>query len=439
MKLKLFNFIVLFLLAFISAGQRDQNIEIAEISSGNFTVYKAIGKQNDFKFEATSKPWPVELIKDGKVYTEILIKRAGIIDEKYQVDLPGCPAYYKSSTSETVITVLDKKIYYYSYSIKTGATIQYILSESKTGSYASEKAKIDEYRTLIMSKQTSARTERIEENKAIADKEARENTLEGKSIKTIKVMLVDAPVNIGMLSIVGIGFEVILADGSILKTKNLGGKTPYSDFEVKASGGQYSGGDLKVSNDSREIPGDKIEVEACSKFDNIKICGKLSHPINYNSEINYQYQGGSGASGRGMTVGYSENGQDGKDGRSVRVSAEKLTVNGSVISHIKISDALTGQLLSEAKLHQDAKITINVSGGNGGSGVEGRSCYSGNGGNGGSGGNAGDVYLTGTAASLVQLNVLNEGGKGGNGGARKTTSNTSGTHGSNGRKGNFYK
>lgn len=422
-----------------AVGQKDQNKELAEITSGNFTVYKAVGKQNDYKFETASKPWPVTLTKEGEVYTEILIKRAGIIDEKYQVDLPGCPAYFKSETSDIIITAIDKKIYYYTYSIKTGADIQYILSESKPGSYTSEKSKIDEYRNLIKVKQTTARTERIEENKAIAEKEARENTLEGKTIKEIKVLIIDVPLNIGMLSILGIGFEVVLADGTVLKTKNLGGKTPYADFEVKASGGQYSGGDLKVANDSRDIPGDKILIEACSKFDDKKIWGKLTHPINYYSEINYQYQGSSGTSGRGMTVGYSENGQDGKDGRSVRVSAEKLTVNGSVISHIKITDATTGQLLSEAKLHKDAKITINVSGGNGGSGVEGRSCYSGNGGSGGNGGNGGDVYLSGTAASQIQLSVLNDGGKGGSGGARKTSSNTNGTNGSSGRKGNLYK
>ncbi|HLP13328.1 MAG TPA: hypothetical protein VK177_15430 [Flavobacteriales bacterium] len=436
---KLFYSLIMMISFVCANAQNNQNAEIAELTSGNFSVYKAVGKGNDFKFELAAKPWPVDLKKEGEVYTEVTIKRAGIIEEKYQVDLPGCPAYYKSSTTDVVITVIDKKIYYYTYSIKSGSIIQYILSESKVGNYNNEKAELDDYRTKIKILQTTARTERIEENKALAEKEARENTLEGKAIKDIKVLLVNAGADIGMLSIVSIGFEVILADGTILKTKNLGGKTPYADFEVKVSGGQYSGGDLKVANDSREIPNDKIEVEAWSKFGDKKIVGKLSHPINYNSEINYQYQGASGASGRGMTVGYSENGQDGKNGRSVRINAEKLTVNGTVISHLKITDATTGQLLSEAKLNQLAKITINVSGGNGGSGCEGRSCYSGNGGSGGNAGDGGDVYLSGSAASFLQIVVMNDGGKGGKGGAAKTTNNTSGSNGSNGKKGNFYK
>lgn len=420
-------------------AQDNQNIEIAKLASGEFTVYKAIPKSGDFKFEKASKPWPVSFTKDGEVFSEILVKRAGIIEEKYQVDLPGYPAYYKTQASDIVISVQNKKIYYYTYSVKTGSTIQYILSESKVDSYANEKAALDEYRVKIKDLQTSARSARIEENKALAEKEARENTLEGKAIKEIKVKLVDNPTNIGLLTIVGIGFEVSLADGTVLKTKNLGGKTPYSDFEVKVTGGQYSGGDFKVASDSREIPNDKIEVEAWSKFGDKKVMGKLSHPINYYGDIFYQYQGASGVSGRGRTVGYSEHGGDGKDGRSVRISAEKTSVNGTVISHVKITDASTGQLLSEAKLHPEAKITLNVSGGNGGSGVDGRSSFSDNGGNGGNGGNAGDVYLSGSASTMLKLTVLNDGGKGGAGGTRKTAANSNGTNGSNGSKGTIFK
>jgi hypothetical protein len=244
---------------------------------------------------------------------------------------------------------------------------------------------------------------------------------------------------IGMLSIVQIGFEVELDNGILLRTKNLGGHTPYADFETEVSGGDYAGGDIKVAADARKISGDKIEIRAWSKFHANGVKGTLSVPLNYKNDIFYQYQGASGTSGRGKTVGYSETGGDGKDGRSLRIVAEKINVNGNIVCHLKIADASTGESLSEAKVNQSSKITINVSGGNGGSGVEGRSSYSDNGANGGNGGNAGDVYLSGSAASILQITVLNEGGKGGRGGEGKTTANTSGVNGSNGTKGNFYK
>ena len=72
------------------------------------------------------------------------------------------------------------------------------------------------------------------------------NSLNGKTIKSIALKMIDAPSDIGMLTIVSIGIEVILTDGTVLKTKNLGGKTPYTDFKSEVKGGDFSGGDFKV-------------------------------------------------------------------------------------------------------------------------------------------------------------------------------------------------
>ena len=85
---------------------------------------------------------------------------------------------------------------------------------------------MDDYRTKIKELQTTARGQRIEENKAIAEKLAEENTLKGKTIKAINIIAVNKPTDIGLLTIVAIGVEFVLDNGKILKTKNLGGFTP---------------------------------------------------------------------------------------------------------------------------------------------------------------------------------------------------------------------
>jgi hypothetical protein len=440
LKQPLFILIFIFFQSNLSIAQNNQNIEISALENGNFTVYKVVEiSYNNTKFEKAAKPWPVKFIKENEEVTSVSLKRAGVIDEIYVSDLPGFPAYFFNKTSEIVISVIDKKIYYYKWSAKTGAEILYILSNSNPGKYTDEKSNLENYRKEIKNLQTTARTERIEENTILAEKEAKENSLEGKEIKSINLKLIDNKTDIGMLSMVSIGIEVELLNGIILKTKNLGGKTPYSDFEFEVKGGDYAGGDFKVANDSRKIPNDKIEIIAWSKFDTKKQKGIFSHPINYKNDIFYQYQGISGANGRGMTVGFTEYGGNGKDGRSVKVQADEFKINGVSVIKIVITDYNTGELLSEAKINAESTFTINVNGGNGGSGVNGSGNYSGNGADGGNAGNGGNVILTGSASSILKIVVMNSGGKGGSGGSAKTTSNTSGSRGLDGTKGTFIK
>ena len=123
------------------------------------------------------------------------------------------------------------------------------------------------YFKTIKNKQSGARDERKETNAALAAKEAEENSLKGKSIKSISLSLVAPPSEIGMFSVVSIGMKVVLTNGTVLKTKNLGGKTPYKDFKTSVTGGDFTGGDFKIANDSREIPNDKIKIQVWSKFD----------------------------------------------------------------------------------------------------------------------------------------------------------------------------
>ena len=419
-------------------GQSNQNLECAKLESGIYPVYKAIEKgYNSYAFELAQKHCPVQILKEGERTPKILIKRAGIIEELFAADLPTCPAYYFGGNAEINVTVLNQKIYYYGWSEKTGARIDYILSNSKPAPYLQEKEALELYRNSIKIEQTTARDDRKQLNAELAAKEAAENTLNGKSIKSIQLKMIDPPSEIGMLSVVAIGIEVTLTNGQILKTKNLGGLTPYTDFEVSVKGGDFAGGDFKVANDSRQIPNDKIEIQVWSKFDKT-VSGSFSHPINYKNNIFYQYQGSSGASGRGAVVGKSINGGHGTDGRSVNILAEKQVVNGQNIIKVTLTDALTGEILAEAKVHADYKITLNVCGGNGGSGDKGP--FADNvGGNGGDGGNGGNVSVSGTGAQQLLLVVMNTGGNAGAGGAGNTSYDAKGQNGTRGTNGSFIK
>ncbi len=423
----------------LAQAQDNQNIQIAKLESGSYPVYKTTEKgYNKYLFQKATKNWPVEFYKEGDQCGKMLIKRVGLIEEFYEADLPAYPAYYHGS--ETIVTtVIDKKIFYYSWTAAKGADIKYILTQGKPGKYVDEKALLDNYRRTIKANQTGARDERKEANAALAAKEAEENTLKGKSIKSIELKLVNPPAKVGMLTVVSIGMEVTLTNGKVLKTKNLGGKTPYTDFDSKVKGGAYSGGDFKVANDSRQIPNDKIEVEVWSKYDT-KARATIEHPLNYKNDIFYHYQGGGGSLGRANVVGKSPHGGNGRDGRSVNVHAESLTINGEPVIKATITDAMSGEVLAEAKIHQENQIEINVSGGNGGNGCDGDYASSGNGGNGGDGGNGGSVMLSGSGASIIDLDVDTSGGSAGQGGRPKNRNyNSAGRNGSRGSNGSFIK
>ena len=421
-----------------SFTQQNQNIETANLESGSYQVYKTMEKgYNKFVFEQAKKNWPVEFYKDGDKCTKILVKRVGIIEEFYVADLPNYPAYYLTSTSNIVVTIIDKKIYYYTWTASKGATIKYILSMSKPTLYKTEKETLDNYRRSIKGQQTGARDERKKVNAEIAAKEAEENSLKGKSIKSIKVKLIDPNTDAGMFSVIAIGMEVTLTNGKILKTKNLGGKTPYTDFESSVTGGNFTGGDFKVSNDSREIPGDEITVQVWSKY-NTSIKGSLSHPLNYRNNVYYHYQGNGGSGGRGGISGKSVHGGHGKDGKSVNVNTESMTINGLSITKVTITDAMTYKVLSEVKVHTDSKVTLNVAGGNGGSGADGH--FDGDdGGNGGDGGDGGDVTITGSGVSQLIIIVQNQGGNAGPGGDGNESYNNRGSNGSRGSNGTLNK
>ena len=131
MKKTLFVLLVL-LFNLTCIAQDNQNIQTSKLESGSYQVYKKLEKgYNKYVFEQAKKNWPVEFFKSDNSCSKILVKRVGIIEEFYEADLPDYPAYYLTKTSNIVVTVIEKKIYYYTWTASGGSTIKYILSMSK--------------------------------------------------------------------------------------------------------------------------------------------------------------------------------------------------------------------------------------------------------------------------------------------------------------------
>jgi len=416
---------------FISCfAQDNQNIEAPKLKNGRYIVYKNIYKDYKSSLVKATKTWPVEIFIEGDKCPKILIKKVGLIDEFYTADLPDYPAYYYSD-QPIVITVIDKKIYYYEWSSKSGADLKYVLTNEKINSLTIEKETIDTYRRTISNKQSGAKNSQISKNNAKKEQLEKENSLKGKSIKSISLKLVNSENEIGMFSVVSVGMIVKLTNGKVLKTKNLGGLTPYTDFEFDVKGGDFAGGDFKVANDVRKISNDKFEIIAWSKY-NKTIKGKFEQLLNYKSDVFFIYMGRGGKSG--YFNASRRNGTDGGDAKSINVAATKLTINGESIIELRVTEASTGRLMSVSKLNKMNIATFNLSGGGGGSGVDGNSS-NGDGGSGGNGGNGGNLTITGSGANELNTVIIINGGSGGTGGSAKESYNNSGYNGRNGQNG----
>lgn len=402
--IKFYFFLVLNCTLSVCMAQKSQNETIKNLENGKYSVYKKVDGRgyNVFKFEKATKQWPVEFFKEGDICPKILIKRVGILDEYYEVDLPKYPAFYYGGNEAINVSVLDNKIYYYLWSAKKGATISYILTNQSVNSFEAETERLTNYRRTILTKQSTAREARKEDHKALELAEKEANTLEGKEIKSIRLKKVDNMTEYGLFSVVQVGIEVELKNGQVLKTKNLGGKTPYTDFVATTKSGDYAGGDFKVFNDSKKIQDHKIEIEVSSKW-NTAIKGKFELLLNYKSDVYYSFLGYYGKSNYNCGSGGS-----GGDGQNVSVSATSKTINGEPVNEITVQDS-KGHSYS-CIIHVDKQLYVNCYGGSGGDADSGSNCGSNNGGNGGDGG---DVSITGTGVGSLKVVVKNHGGKGG--------------------------
>ncbi|HCA83277.1 MAG TPA: hypothetical protein DEP18_05780 [Flavobacteriales bacterium] len=420
-----------FFLTLAPAGVENQNqIALSQFKDGDLQVGKVTATEkrpNDKFIEQAAKTWPVKFVRDGNRVTEIIVNRAGVVEEKFTPDVPGFPAYFVYNS--TRLTMTGNVMYYYNWKnaapeIKYVLALDYDAIRKKT---LDEHHKIlQEYLTEAFANQTNARGDMAAEQQAKAEKEKAENSIKGKDIKKIEVVWITPSSEAGMQSKIKYGIKATAADGKIFSTPGLGGKTPFDDFEITTVGAQPADEFLMVEVDASKIKNDQISLTAKSKFHSIS--GSASLPLSYSTPIVLSFRGEPGC-GTGM---YAHSGRGGGRGKSIVVNAG-LSTNGKLVL-VEVKDATSSEVLARLKVQPGVSITIDISGGDGCSGSSSATSRGGDGGAGGSGGNA--VVNKSSSVSGLSLNIINKGGRGGKGGKGSAPINN-GSEGSSGSNGNI--
>ena len=427
-------------------AQKSQNEFINDLVSGSYPVYKVIEKSyNKYIFEKVSKPWPIEVTNDGKSINKILVKRAGIIDEEFIPDVVNFPVYF--GFNDLRVTYLKGYLYYYKWTSKNAAEIKYVFSikgGSLSGKIDDYKIALEEYVKKTVPMQSGAKDELKEIAAAEEEAERRKNSLQDRSPKSLKVVIVDLPTELGHGSLIKYGVEATLSDGSVLKTPNLGGKLPWSDFDIEVEGGSSTQEELMVFEDGALIPNDQVVIQVKSVYhSDLKTTKKIDLLYNRSVEISYIGKGGNSGASVGLACSCAADGNDGRGGYkgkdlNINVKAYTNTSTGVTYNKVEVIDAYTGKVLHKLKLDPYTPLVIYNGGGYGGSGSDANATNndSADGGNGADGGDGGDVNITtGDNVSLFSYNIFNQGGSGGRGGRGVGSYGSSGSAGSSGGSG----
>ncbi|MCJ8292132.1 MAG: hypothetical protein HRT58_19805 [Crocinitomicaceae bacterium] len=261
-----------------------------------------------------------------------------------------------------------------------------------------------------------------------------EFTLEGKDVVKITPIYPDGtPKSIGSGERLAIGFEIKLADGSTMKTSNVGGEAYVEDLLEESTnastsgiGSNYSAGmygknpetNAYLRTNISDYSKDYILVTVKSKFGGSASC-EIKLPIDYNSRESYICSGGSGGDSRA----YGGLGGDGGTGCTVtvKIKTTKHSETGEKLYYCQVA----GQYY---KVKVGGTFHVSASGGNGGSGGPGKD-VNGNGGyaaptdggpagDGGSGGNV--TFHIDPSAKDIKTTYNVDGGNGGSGGIKGT-------------------
>lgn len=235
--------ILCILIALLSAtafGQKNQNQLLKQVESGSFSVYKSIGPTYKKKWEAVKKPWPIIIEKSNGLVSSVTVKRAGILDEKFSPDISAMPAYFKMNTLR--LSYVEGRFYYYRWDAKrANADIVYVLvkkGQSYRAKWDEENLKVAKYIKSVIALQGGARANIATEKKAQAEAERRANSLQDKIPVKLEVKVIQKPEIVSHFgSPIKYGVIATLKNGQVLKTKNLGGKLPWSDFIIQCEGG----------------------------------------------------------------------------------------------------------------------------------------------------------------------------------------------------------
>lgn len=442
MKLKLA--LLTFFVALLSWSQKNQNEILSSYQSGKYSVYKVEKvSHNKYKMVAVKKQWPLEFSKTGDGVTQVLVKRSGILDEKFTPDVPGHPAYFSFSTYR--LSFIEDVGIYYSWNGKEQATTKYAFV--KSGSSLNDKynelnKKVAEYAKSVFKNQSSARANVKEQKAAIAEADRKANSLESKSVNKIEIQLVNQPKKVAHFSeAIKYGVVATLKDGTILKTKNLGGKLPWSDFNLKHKGCSNTIDEVRVDEDAKALKEDRISIQVISKYHPTLKASKLINTTN-NVSIRVNQNGFWGHERhKHMTVFQGKDGQHAGRGDNLTVKVKTVAhkQTGQKINKIEIYNTSKKKLVARYKLAPDTELTINTLGGGGMNGWEGsdNSPNGGNGGNGGAGGNV--TFIKDPSVTKHNIIINTSGGKGGNGGKPKYASASRGANGSRGENGRIIK
>lgn len=429
-------------------AQKNQNEYIKDLTTGSYSVFKTLEKgYNKTVFVAVKKKWPIEVTSNDGRIEKVLVKRAGIVDENFIVDLPSHPAYF--GFNDLRVTYIDGLLYYYKWSSKNKAEIKYVLTnkgKTLSGRINDYKLELEKYIIAVSKNQKGAKEDRKVEKEAEKEADRLANSLQNKKPTKIEFQLAETPLSLGMGSIVKYGIIATLADGSIHKTPNLGGKLPWSDFIIKIEGGTPTQEETMVLEDGSLIPKDQLIFNITSKYhSNIS----LTHAINlrYDKDISIDYSdfGLDGRDGAGHALacsGCSANGGNGNGaykGKNLTISVqENTTPAGISYNKITVTDSYSGNVLHKFKIGNSNNLIISNPGGRGGNGGDGAASdgYSANGGNGGEGGDGGDIIIT-KSDNVVFFNykAQNYGGYGGGAGDGEGSPGSSGTSGKSGNQG----
>jgi len=432
--------IVIFLLSISSSviGQESQNRILEKFESGKYTVYKLNAKK---KFEKIKKAWPLEITKQGANVSTVLVKRAGILDELFEADIPGYPAYFAFKNFR--LSFINDYAVYYEWNGKQQAKTKYILVKpggSFNGDLESVNKSVVTYAVATFKNQTGARANVKEAKAELAAAERKINSIENKEVSKIEIQLVSKPSKVAHFSeAIKYGVVVTLKNGTLLKTPNLGGKIPWDDFILSHEGVSNTIDEVRVDENAANIPNDLIRLKIASKYHGSL---KASKSINTTNDLSIQVnQNGFWGWERHkyMTVFQGVDGQHAGRGDNLIVKVKTVShkQSGVKINKIEIYNTTDDKLVAQYKLLTTTELIINAKGGQGDNGKKGRKSENigGNGGSGGAGGNV--TVIKDPSTTKFNITINNNGGKGGNGGAPYYSSGNKGNIGVSGDDGNI--
>lgn len=437
--MKPLTIIVTLFLLFVSTvllGQESQNEILKNFTSGQYNVYKLNSKK---KFEKIKKAWPIEFTKNGSNVSKVLVKRAGILDELFEADIPGYPAYFAFKNFR--LSFIEDYAVYYEWNGKQQAKTKYVLVKpggSFNEGFESINKDVATYAIATFKNQTGARANVKEAKAELAEAERKVNSLEGKSVSKIEIQLVSKPSIVAHFSeAIKYGVVATLKDGSILKTPNLGGKIPWDDFILSHEGASNTIDEVRVDENAANIPNDMIKLKITSKYHSslkasksINTTNNLSIQVNQNGFWGWERH-------KYMTVFQGVDGQHAgrADNLVVKVKTVSHKQTGVKINKIQIYNTTDDKLVAQYKLLPSTELIINAKGGQGDKGKKGRKSENkgGNGGNGGAGGKV--TIIKDPSVSKCNITINNHGGRGGNGGAPYYSTGIKGNSGVSGDNG----